>query len=204
VRRVAVVAAVLLAAGAAACGAADDRAAAPRPPDPLAAALRRGALTLVVRHAKTDAVVDRRERLGSCAEQRNLTAGGRAQARAIGRGVRALGVPLGDVRASPLCRTRDTAVLAFGADAVRIDRDLVSPGLVGSAAGDRRRAARLRALVRRPPPPGRTRVLVAHTGNIGAALGQETVDEGETLVYGAGGRLVGRVPAERWDDLARR
>jgi hypothetical protein len=42
---------------------------------------------------------------------------------------------------------------------------------------------------------------VTHTGNIGTALGEETVAEGETLVYGEGAELVGRIPAERWAEL---
>ena len=52
------------------------------------------------------------------------------------------------------------------------------------------------------PPAGENTVLVTHTGNIGNALGEETVAEGETLVYGEGAELVGRVPAEDWAGLA--
>jgi broad specificity phosphatase PhoE len=33
------------------------------------------------------------------------------------------------------------------------------------------------------------------------AIGEETVAEGETLVYGEGAELVGRVPAEKWAEL---
>jgi phosphohistidine phosphatase SixA len=168
--------------------------------DPRVAALQRGGLTLVIRHAPADAEINRQERLSSCALQRNLTVAGREQARAIGRGARALGIPIGEVRASPLCRARDTARLAFGR--VTSDRDLVSPGVIGTEADDRRRARALRALAERPPD-GETTVLVTHTGNIGAAFGEETVQEGETLLYGPGARLVGRVEADEWTRLAR-
>jgi phosphohistidine phosphatase SixA len=48
------------------------------------------------------------------ARQRNLTDAGRADARAIGAAIRALGIPIGRVLASPFCRTRETAELIFG------------------------------------------------------------------------------------------
>jgi phosphohistidine phosphatase SixA len=182
-------AALLVLIALAGCGGGDE-------PPRLVAELREGGLTLVMRHATTESAIDRQERLGSCALQRNLTDAGRAQARAIGEALRSLDVPIGDVRASPMCRTRETAELAFGR--ARIDRSLVTPGVIGTVAGDDRRAERLRALVREPVAPGANRVLVTHTGNIGA-LGQ-SVAEGELLLYDRG-RLAGRIKPEEWPDL---
>ena len=167
--------------------------------DPVVQALREGGNVLVIRHATADAEISRQERLRSCLLQRNLTEAGREQARAIGEGVRDLEIPIGDVRSSPMCRARDTARLAFGR--ATPDEDLVSPGVIGTEADDERRALELRGMVEDLPPAGENTVLVTHTGNIGAALGEETVAEGETLVYGEGGELVGRVPAEKWAEL---
>jgi phosphohistidine phosphatase SixA len=189
------IASLLLLAG---CG--GDEAQPSATPEPIVAALQKGGLTLVVRHAISDANINRRELLRSCAFQRNLTEAGRDQAAAIGRAIRTLRIPIGDVRASPLCRARDTARLAFGR--VTVDRDLVSPGVIGTQAADERRAERLRALAERPPAAGKNTVLVTHTGNIGAAFGEETVQEGEMLVYDPGAHLVGRVRAEEWAHLA--
>jgi broad specificity phosphatase PhoE len=188
VARILIVAALFLVAG---CGG-DDA-------DPLVRELREGGHVLVIRHATADAEISRQELLRSCVLQRNLTEAGREQARAIGEGVRALEIPIGDVRSSPMCRARDTARLAFGR--ATLDRDLVSPGVIGSEADDERRAQAMRAMVEELPPAGQNTVLVTHTGNIGAALGEETVAEGETLVYGEGAELVGRVPAEKWAEL---
>ena len=174
--------------------------AAPHRGHALVEALRKGGHILVFRQAPADNQINRQELLRSCAFQRNLTVAGREQARSVGRAIKALRIPIGEVRASPLCRTRDTARLAFGRAAA--DRDLISPGVIGTEAGDVRRAERLRALTRRPPRDGTNTVLVTHTGNIGAGLGEETVQEGEMLAYGAGGRVVGRVRAEEWVALA--
>ncbi len=196
-RALLLVAALLLLSG---CGAGDGGPATTAAPDPLVGALRAGGLTLVMRHAATDAtVVNGRERIGSCARQRNLSGAGREQARAIGRAVRALRIPIGEVRASPLCRTRETAELAFGR--VTLDRGLVTPGVLGTEADDRRRGRALRRRVERGPGTRTDAVLVTHTGTIGEAFGVVTVEEGEALVFAPGARLVGRIPAERWARL---
>lgn len=187
--------AVLLGAG---CGDDDPEPVAPAE-KPIVRILRQGGLTLVMRHALTDTAISQRELLSSCATQRNLTVAGREQARAIGRAIRALGIPIGDVRTSPLCRTRDTARLAFGRAA--IDRMLVNTGVLGTEADDRRRARALRALVRRPPERGENRILVTHSPNIAAASGDDTVEEGEIVALGHGGRLVGRVKPQEWPAL---
>jgi phosphohistidine phosphatase SixA len=186
----------VLAAVAAGCGE-DEPAPAQQQPS-IVETLREGGLVLVVRHAKTDAEINQQELLRSCAFQRNLSEAGREQAREIGEAIRALRIPIGDVRSSPMCRTRDTARLAFGR--VTLDRDLLSPGVIGTEADDERRAQRLSVMVQNPPPAGENTVLVTHTGNIGPALGEETVQEGDVLVYD-GGELVGRVESERWAEL---
>ena len=200
-----VVAAVLLATAAsllgAGCGDDDGEPSAPAV-KPIVRTLQTGGHRLLMRHALTDTAINQQELLRSCATQRNLTVAGREQARSIGRAIRALQIPIGEVRASPLCRTRDTAKLAFGR--ATLDRMLVSPGVIGSMAGDERRARALRALVRRTPPTGVNTVFVTHSPNIRAASGEETVDEGEILVLGRGGRIVGRVAAGEWAALAGR
>jgi hypothetical protein len=68
--------------------------------------------------------------------------------------------------------------------------------VVDTIEADDRRARELRELVSQPPSDGTNTVLVTHTGNIGAALG-ESIDEGEMLAY-ADGRLVGQIKPEEW------
>ncbi len=97
------------------CGGADG---ADRPTGPLEVVdrLRDGGYVVYLRHAATDH--SQKDRLGvpltDCRGQRNLNDAGRAQARSIGESWRALELPLGDVRSSGYCRTRQTAELAFG------------------------------------------------------------------------------------------
>jgi broad specificity phosphatase PhoE len=174
------------------CGG-DDDAAAPQSPR-VVVEMQRGGLVLVLRHALTDTRIEQQEFLRSCALQRNLSTAGRQQARTIGAAFRELEIPIGDVLASPMCRTRDTARLAFGR--AELDRRLLSLGVEATERDDARRVRALRELVSRPPPDGTNTVLVTHTGNIGRALG-ESAAEGEVLAYRAGA-LVGRMKPDAW------
>ena len=86
------------------------------PPADLLAALQRGGHVLLVRHAQTEPGIGDPPgmRLSDCATQRNLSAAGREQARAIGAAVRSRAIPVAAVKSSQWCRCLDTARLAFG------------------------------------------------------------------------------------------
>jgi hypothetical protein len=101
-----------------------------------------------------------------------------------------------EVRASPLCRAKETADLAFGDSTV--DRVLVSPGVTGTIEDDDRRIARLKRMT--SAPPGEVTVLVTHTGNIGGAFDQ-SVEEGDALVF-RDGHLLGVVRPSDWPRFA--
>jgi phosphohistidine phosphatase SixA len=188
------------------CG--DDGPAAPSPQQArdrsLVRTLRAGGLVLVMRHTPADAKIDGEESLSSCGRQRALTLEGREQARAIGRAIRRLKLPIGEIRASPMCRTRDTARLMLGR--ATLDRDLITPGVIGTDAGDERRTQRLATLAQTAPKAGTNSLLVTHGTNIGNAF-ELSVDEGELLSFlpqpGARRpRLVARVQPQDWARLA--
>ena len=82
----------------------------------LVQALKSGGLILYFRHASTDFGQNDDAMSGyeDCARQRNLTDRGRDEARRIGAAIKRLDIPVGDVLASPFCRTRETAQLIFG------------------------------------------------------------------------------------------
>ncbi|MBI3050426.1 MAG: hypothetical protein HYY76_19195 [Acidobacteria bacterium] len=90
----------------------------------------------------------------------HFSSGGLQQARALGRALRALRVPLNDIVAAPAAPARETAETAFGADRVSVATELVG----AEDAGDRLPATleAMRRLLRTIPGPGMNRVLVGH------------------------------------------
>lgn len=170
--------------------------------DRLVAALREGGLVLYLRHtATTDSGTDDLARPEACEGQRSLTEEGRADAREIGAAVETLGVPIGPVVASPICRTKETAVLAFG-DAVT-DRALLP---VDGETPEQQLTAGRRLLAAQPPD-GTNTVLVGHISNVRALSGAEP-REGGTIVFRPHGdgdfRIVGQLPPQGWQHLAAR
>jgi hypothetical protein len=162
----------------------------------LVEALRQGGYVIYFRHARTD-FSQKDVSLADCRSQRNLSDEGRAQARAIGAAIRSLGIPIGRVLASPYCRTRETAELAFGQ--VEVTRDLLGRGL--SEEQSRISASLLRPLLGAPPAPGTNTILVSHGFNLRAADGI-ALAEGEAAIYRPGEHgsftRVGRLTSDQW------
>ena len=156
----------------------------------LLAALRQGGFVLYFRHARTDFSQDDTDLsdLSNCATQRNLSAEARNQARLIGEGIAALAIPIGEVLSSELCRTRETAELAFGR--TTLAPDLTSFGTAGSEAEEQERAAALRRLLAMPPAPGMNTVLVGHLFNIQAAA-SIGLAEGEAAIFSPAATIEG-------------
>lgn len=182
---------------------AQGTAAAPLRGAELLAALRGGGFVLYFRHADTDWKQNdtRGMNLEDCAAQRNLSDRGRENARAIGAAIRALAIPIGSVLASPLCRTVETAMLAFGVAeksmAVREGGPL-PPGSPG-------RYETLRVLLSTPVAPGTNSILVGHAYPYYSLVGGQYLEEGEADVVrprGADFEVVARVGLKQWRDLA--
>jgi phosphohistidine phosphatase SixA len=144
--------------------------------------LRKGGFVIYFRHAATDqdAPSDAAADLARCETQRNLSAKGREQAAQIGAAIRALRIPVGSVLASPFCRTKDTARLAFGRFAVSQDLYFV----IGAEASETKRlAGALHQLLSTPPPAGTNAVLVSHSANLLEAAGIFAKPEGAAYVF---------------------
>ena len=161
--------------------------------------LRDGGYVVTFRHAATDQGMDTTDDLSDCSRQRNLNAEGRRQSRQIGRAFERLDIPVGRVMASPFCRTRDTARLAFGR--VRPTRALLSVEFFESVREGRRKG--LRRLLRTEPRDGTNTVLVTHGSAILDAIGEEP-EEGDAVIVepGRGRRgyaVVGAVPVDDWE-----
>jgi hypothetical protein len=168
----------------------------------LVRALRAGGFTLYFRHAATDFSQSDRGMgtYGECATQRNLSEAGRAQARQVGEAIRALRLPVGEVIASPFCRTMETARLMFG----RAEPSTVVRGYEGT---NRENAdyGPLVALLASPPGPGTLRMIASHGNPFRAIAGPPHLQEGEAAVLkpaGGGFVVVARIRREDWDALA--
>jgi hypothetical protein len=165
--------------------------------------LRSGGLVVIFRHAATD-VSDEDDPdvdLDDCTTQRNLTAEGRADARRIGAAFRDLRIPVGAVWASPYCRSRDTADLAFGRHRVVSGLERLYP--VRDEAADRR----LNRLIREQAPDSGDPNLVISAHGVYPSLLEPavTLEEGEAAVYDVGTRnvrLLGRIGPDEWAGLA--
>ncbi len=154
--------------------------------------LRPGGLNLYLRHAITDRTQVDTGRRGERAAQRNLSAAGIAQARALGEAFRRHGIPVAEVLSSEVFRARDTAELAFGAERVRVERELIADDYTpGDALEDARAVSRRLG----QPVAGGNRVLVGHIVPLGMVLGrplaQAEFPEGSFGVF--------RPHGTRWD-----
>ena len=181
----------------------------PAPPADLLDALRLGGYVIVLRHGATnaDAAKDGMSNPDKKPTgERQLSDAGRAQAIAIGEGLRRLGIRAGVVMTSPLQRAVDTATL-LGVGEVKIAPDLAEAGTALSRAENDRRADILRKLVGYHSGPDNF-VIVTHRPNLIEAFGNSLADmrEGEAAVFeadftGDGYRVVARFEASDWDLL---
>jgi len=160
--------------------------------------LRDGGHVLYMRHASTDFSQNdaRMKDYDDCANQRNLTDKGRAEARAVGAHLRRLNVSVIDVLASPFCRTMETARLVFGRGTATLELR-GGPG----TAGDPARYAALKELL--SEKGNRTLALVGHGNPFHALAGPPYLAEGEIAIVRPEGdskfTVVGRIRVEQWE-----
>jgi hypothetical protein len=160
--------------------------------------LREGGYVLYMRHASTDFSQNdaRMTSYEDCDSQRNLTEKGREEARQIGAHVKRLGIPIGDVLASPYCRTMETARLAFGK--ARASND------VRGGPVDATRYDALKKLLSTDVRKGENRVISSHGNPFQAIAGSPYLAEGEIAVVrpeGSGFSVIARIRPEDWPGL---
>jgi broad specificity phosphatase PhoE len=153
-----------------------------------------GGGVLLIRHAAAPGTGDPAGfRLGNCETQRNLSDGGREQARAIGDWLRDHGIERAHVYSSQWCRCLETAELLDLGPVVEL------PGLNSfyDRPQDREpNLAAVRGFLKAPPPPGELLILVTHQVTISALTGEFTASgHGVLATLGQGGalRTVGRI-----------
>ena len=172
--------------------------------------LRAGGYNLYFRHAATDWQTDDHVTAAgdwkSCdpKKMRQLTPAGRETARAVGEAMRALGISVDRVQASPYCRTSETArALALGT--VEETTEIMNLRVSNYFGGESAIVARTRHCLSESPSPGTNTVLVAHGNVIRAATG-EYPDEAGAVVFRPHGNgkfsVWARVSPKDWVRLA--
>lgn len=168
--------------------------------------LRGGGYVLYMRHGNTDTT--RPDRLPSvdlndCSTQRPLTAEGRRVAARVGREIRKARIPLGEIISSPMCRTRDSALAAFGPN-FSINNLL----MFTSNMTDKDKAPVIEAtreLISTPVQGKVNRVLVAHTQNLMEIMGYLPKPEGVLVILKPMGnkhfKYIASVTPRQWQTL---
>jgi len=174
--------------------------AAPAPADEATvwAALREGGNVALMRH--TDAPGPPGDppgfRIDDCKTQRNLSAQGRADARAAGERLKAQRVAFAKVLSSPWCRCVDTASL-MRMGTVQIEPAFSNVVVLNDRVAELTEAGRSAINAWRGPG---TLLIVTHGANIAALTGGPNPSSGEIVVVSSKGgalRELGRLPIPR-------
>ena len=149
------------------------------------------------RHAATDFSRDDSgmKGYGDCDNQRLLSAQGKRDAMEIGQRIRALGLPVGEVLASPYCRTMDHARPMLAEAAPRTE---IREAQGGDHGG-------LERLLAAPVPAGGNRWIVGHGLPFRSVAGPPRLAEGEAAVIQPGTTrwtVVARLGIADWQALA--
>lgn len=143
----------------------------------LLSSLRQGGYILYVRHGEAGAGEDQPNLdFRDCRTQSNLTEEGRRQAKLYGEVLRSLRIPVQTpVQASPFCRTRESAELAFGKGNVQVAPFWVQIYKLSGQTTPAEQASTLAALttvLEKTQPLGTNKVIVAHSFPKGIGLGE--------------------------------
>jgi uncharacterized protein YcnI/phosphohistidine phosphatase SixA len=169
-------------------------------------ALREGGHVIFMRHAKTDVYGQDKEADAAkienvpCDKQRNLSPAGIEATKETATSWDTLKIPVGQVKASPYCRTRDTARLLVGGKTYEDDSSLAPTDETTAHLGEM-----LREAFSKPPAAGTNTVLIGHVLSIFYYDGS-SIDEGESVIAApsAGGFTeAGRITMTQWGDLTR-
>jgi phosphohistidine phosphatase SixA len=164
--------------------------------------LQSGGYVLYMRHASTDfSQNDAKSRsYEDCENQRNLTDKGREEARSVGAHIKRLRIPIGEVLASPFCRTMETARLAFG-KAKPMTEVRGGP----ASANDPARYASLTQLLSTKTGGKDNLVISSHGNPFHAVAGPPYLAEGEIAVVEPEGngrfKVATRIRLEDWPAL---
>lgn len=168
--------------------------------------LRQGGYVIVMRHASSPREVPdkRTANPDNLKPERQLDETGRSTSAAMGKALRELKIPIGEVFTSPTYRALETLRLA------QIPNPKPTPELGDNgqsmAGGTEAQAAWLQKIVTQFPT-GTNTFVVTHFPNLTRAFPQQAagVEDGEALIFGpdgkGGAKVVARVKIEDWPKM---
>ena len=172
--------------------------------------LKQGGYILYARHGEANVGMDQPHLdLTNCYTQRNLSDTGRSQAILYGNTLKRLQIPIEyPIKASPLCRTMETASLAFGAMNIQADRLGFEINMLSGPLNWWEQVMilnDLQSVLEIPPSTGKNRVIIAHSFPKG--IGLDSIPYMGTVVVkplgrGNGYEIVARIPLEQLQNLS--
>lgn len=175
----------------------------------LLAQMQHGGFVLYMRHGTTDnSRADQAPRidLSDCRTQRQLNSAGRKMAVDVGQAMRQARIPISGVLYSPLCRTRETAELAFPTLRLRLQPENNLAYSANLTSEEKKPVlAATRKLLSEPVPAGNNLVVVAHAPNMADLIGYFVKPEGTVVVIRPLGEgrfeYVASIPPTLWAQL---
>jgi phosphohistidine phosphatase SixA len=172
----------------------------------LVKALRQGGYVIVMRHASSPREVPDKKTANpdNTKPERQLDEIGRTTSAAMGKALRELKIPIGEVFSSPTYRALETLRLAQVSN-VKPTPELGDNGQ-SMAGGTEAQAAWLQKIVTQFPS-GTNTLVVTHFPNMTRAFPQQAagVEDGEALIFGpdgkGGAKVVARVRIEDWPKM---
>ena len=148
--------------------------------------LQQGGFVIYMRHGKTDNSradkIDAELDLNDCTTQRMLNDEGRKMAADLGKALRSAKVPFYEFFVSPMCRTRESAKLAFPDKKFTVINELFS-----STNQTREQKQPVIAATRRvlsqPVVAGSNRFVLAHAPNLADVMGYFPKSEGTIVIF---------------------
>jgi phosphohistidine phosphatase SixA len=172
----------------------------------LVTALRHGGYVLVIRHTSSPRDAPNKQSVNpdNVNLERQLDDNGRATAIAMGKALRELKIPIGEVLTSPTYRALETVRLAQFPNP-RTQSELGDGGQSMQGVAESQSVWLKKRVTQRPT--GTNTILVTHLPNMAGAFPQwkARLSDSETLVLGADGNggatLVARIKIEQWPNL---
>lgn len=168
--------------------------------------LRAGGYVLYMRHGTTDTT--RPDRVPSvdindCSTQRPLAEEGVREVTGVGEAIRKAKIPVGEVISSPLCRAKDSALAAFGANFTVNNRLIYTANMT---TDEKKPVIDETRMLLSTQVSGRTnRVLVAHAPSVMELIGYYPKPEGVVVIFKPLGRnkfeYLGSIAPHQWLEL---